>query len=398
MRRTLIVLHSSAAAGPPAHVFSWLSPLARRGCVVTAVPAAGTAAELYGTIGRTVVHGYNTLTYPRGARALAPYVARFARDVLSLGRLMRATRPDLLVVVTSAVPAALVAARLQQIPTVVFVGEILDKGVVVSRGRSLAAAATARLTAKLANGVVCCSDAVAQQFSPSSTLLVRTIYPGVDGTHGDGDGARFRMLHDLGDAAPCLAVVGNVTPARGQDLAIRAVARLREELPGIRCVIAGVAHPRPGDVAYRHELTALARRLGVEDRVDFVGLVDPIADLYAAADIVINPARFNEPFGRVAIEALSAGCAVVAARVGAVPEIVRHGREALLFAPEDDGALAAAILLLWHDRELRETLVRQGQRRIAAQFDQDLAVAAFGDVVEHVVAGAAGSASAYAAV
>ncbi len=366
--------------------------------MTTVVPGPGTAAELYATIGRTRVLGFDALTYPDGVRALAPYVARFAADVLSLSRLIRQVRPDLLVVVTASVPAALVAARLQRVPTVVFVGEILAKRLVTTRGRSLAAAATARLTAALADAVVCCSETVARQFAPQRTRLLTTIYPGVNGSHGDGDGARFRTLHGLREADPCLAVIGNVTPARGQDVAIRALARLRAELPGVRCVIAGVPHPRPVDVAYRQELATLARSLGVEDAVAFVGLVDPIADLYAAADVVVNPARFNEAFGRVAIEALSAGCPVVAARVGATPEIVRDGREALLFAPEDDEALARAVLRLWRDRGLREELVRRGRRRVAARYSEDLAVQAFGDVVERVLAARdAGAARASAA-
>lgn len=385
-RRTLVVLHSEAAAGPPQHVFSWLSPLAERGCVTTVVPRAGSAGELYAAIGRTRVLAFEPVTYPESVRALGAYAARFAADVLSLGRLMREVRPDLLVVVTASVPAALVAARLQRVPTVVFVGEILAKRLVPSRGRSLAAAATARMTAALADALVCCSDTVARQFPSAPKRLLTTIYPGVNGSHGDGDGARFRMRHGLTDADPCLAVIGNVTPARGQDVAIRALPRLREELPGIRCVIAGVPHPRRGDLAYREELAVLARRLGVEDVVAFVGLVDPIADLYAAADMVVNPARFNEAFGRVAVEALSAGCPVVAARVGATPEIVRDGREALLFPPQDDGALAAAVLRLWRDRGLREELVRGGRRRVETEFNEDVAVQAFGDVVERVLA------------
>ena len=385
-RRTLVVLHSAAAAGPPQHVFSWLSPLAKAGCVTTAVPGPGSAAELYATIGRTKVLGFEALTYPDGIRDVVGYLARFAADVLSLSRLTRQIRPDLVVVVTTSVPAALVAARLQRIPSIVFVGEILAKQLVPSRSRSLAAAATARLTAALADAVVCCSETVAQQFAPKRTRLLRTIYPGVDGSHSDGDGARFRTRHGLTAADPCLAVVGNVTRARGQDIVIRALPRLREELPGVRCVIAGIPHARSGDIAYRHELTALARRLGVEDAVTFVGLVDPIADLYAATDIVVNPARVNEAFGRVAIEALSAGCPVVSARVGATPEIVRDGREALLFAPEDHEALAGVVLRLWRDRGLRDALVRSGRRRVASKFREDFAVQAFGDVVERVLA------------
>ena len=394
-RRTLVVLHSNAAAGPPQHVFSWIAPLAELGSVTTAVPGAGSAAELYATIGPTKVLGYEPLMYPDSVRGVGPYLGRFAADVLSLSRLIRQIRPDLLVVVTAAVPAALVAARLQRVPSIVFAGEILAKRLVMSRSRSLAAAAAARLTTALADGVVCCSQTVALQFARKRTRLLETIYPGVDGTHADGDGARFRMQHGLTAADPCLAVIGNVTRARGQDIVIRALPRLREELPGVRCVIAGVPHPRPGDLAYREELAMLARSLGVEDLVAFVGLVDPIADLYAAADIVLSPARFNEAFGRVAVEALSAGGPVVAARVGATPEIVRDGRDALLFAAEDHEALAAAVLRLWRDPALREALVRSGRRRVAAKFSEEFAVKAFNDVVERgLAARAAGGARA----
>lgn len=382
--QTLIVLHARAAAGPPQHVFPWLSPLAGRGSVTAVVPQAGSAADLYGTIGRTTVLGFEPLTYPGSLRALGPFAARFAGDVRRFSRLMRQVRPDLVVVVTTAVPAALVAARLQRVATVVFVGEILDKGLVSSRGRALAAAATARLTEAFADAIVCCSQTVARQFAATRTLLLRTIYPGVDGAYAHGDGARFRALHGLTEADPCLAVIGNVAHARGQDVAIRALPGLREEFPAIRCVIAGVPHPA-GDLGYRQELTRLARRLDVEDVVAFVGLVDPIADLYAAADIVVNPARFNEPFGRVAIEALSAGCPVVAARVGAIPEVVRDGREALLFEAEDHEALRGAVSRLWRDPRLRDELVRNGRGRVSTTFSEDLAVKAFGDVLDRVL-------------
>ena len=112
---------------------------------------------------------------------------------------------------------------------------------------------------------------------------------------------------------------------------------------------------------------------------------DDVAALLAASDIVVNSARFAEPFGRVAVEALAAGRPFVAARVGAVPEVVRHGCEALLFPADDHVALAEAIARLWCDPELRDELVRNGAQRVALRFSEQRAVHAFAGVVEQVL-------------
>ena len=76
----------------------------------------------------------------------------------------------------------------------------------------------------------------------------------------------------------------------------------------------------------------------------------------------------------------------MAARVGAIPEIVRDEREALLFGAEDHDALREAVARLWRDPRLREELVGNGQERVSSKFGEDLAVEAFGDVVDRVLA------------
>lgn len=382
--RTLVILHSSAAAGPPEHVLPWLVPLAERGPLVTVVPGPGTSADLYATIGETLLLRYERLTFPRRPGEVVAHTARFAADVRAFRRVLRDVRPDLVLVVTAAVPAALLAARRSGVPTLVYVGEILDKGFEPSRVRSLGATAVLRLTST-ADGIIGCSHAVTRQFAASRARVVRTIYPGVGDDYGGGDGAGFRSLRGLTDADPLLAVVGNVTPARGQDVVLRALPALRRQLPSAHCVFAGVPHQHARDLAYRDELAALARDLGVADAVTCAGLVRPIADLFAAADVVVNPARFNEPFGRVAVEALRAGCPVVASDIGAIPEVVRDGQEALLVAPGDPDAIVSAVVRLHRDRALRSELVRNGRARADALFDESTGVAAFAAVVDGVM-------------
>jgi glycosyltransferase involved in cell wall biosynthesis len=87
--------------------------------------------------------------------------------------------------------------------------------------------------------------------------------------------------------------------------------------------------------------------------------------VYAAADVIVNPARFNEPFGRVPFEAAIAGRPAVVTRVGAIPELLRDGGSALIVEPEDPEELASAAVRALTDPELAERLV-EGAREIVA--------------------------------
>jgi glycosyltransferase involved in cell wall biosynthesis len=89
---------------------------------------------------------------------------------------------------------------------------------------------------------------------------------------------------------------------------------------------------------------------------------DDLPALYGAATAVGYPSRY-EGFGLPPLEAMACGAAVVASRVGALPETL--GEAALLVAPRDEAALTAALRRLVHDRDLREHLQRTGLTRAA---------------------------------
>jgi D-inositol-3-phosphate glycosyltransferase len=135
-------------------------------------------------------------------------------------------------------------------------------------------------------------------------------------------------------------------------------------------VIAGLPHARAVDIAYREQIDSLATQLGIEDAVSFVGQVREMADLYAASDVVVNPARFSEPFGRVAFEALMAGTPVVAAAVGGITELLCDGRNSLLFPREDSGRLAKGVVRLAQDRTLGKRLVAEAAASTLPRLNQ----------------------------
>jgi glycosyltransferase involved in cell wall biosynthesis len=99
-------------------------------------------------------------------------------------------------------------------------------------------------------------------------------------------------------------------------------------------------------------------------RIQFAGLVPDIEPEYQQADVFILPSRF-EGYGMVFAEALSAGLPVIAAKAGAVPDVV-PGTAGLLVAPDDPEALAEAVHKLLTTAGLRQQL-QQGARACAAE-------------------------------
>ena len=103
-------------------------------------------------------------------------------------------------------------------------------------------------------------------------------------------------------------------------------------------------------------LKALAKQLGITDRVTFTGRLigKAVYDEYAAAEIFCGLSR-SEALGNVFLEAQAAGCAVVATNVGGIPEIVHDGETGILVAPDDPIVAATALL----------SLLREPARRLA---------------------------------
>jgi glycosyltransferase involved in cell wall biosynthesis len=145
------------------------------------------------------------------------------------------------------------------------------------------------------------------------------------------------------------------------DVAIRALPRLPEA--------ATLSIWGTGDDRYVEEMRRLAAELGVGDRVRFEGWADAdqLVRIYADADAVLFPVRWEEPFGLVPLEAMGIGRPVVSTARGGTAEFVRDGENALVFGVDDDEALSGAILRLGEDARLRERL-REGGRQTAARF------------------------------
>jgi glycosyltransferase involved in cell wall biosynthesis len=384
-KRICVVVHYEGMSGALRSLHHRFGAVAQDAPVEFVVPGPGPAQRELEAIGPVRALQFSALTFPSTAASSPGHLFELGRQAARFRNHFRRSRPDLVVVTSMMVPAALGAARRQGIPVLVHASELLNAERLPSVAKQATAQRLLKGTAKRATAVVACSDLVAAQFEPAE-IQVETLYPPIaaQGDAGDRDG--FRRRHRIPAQAPCVAMVGSVTRGRGQDLLLRAMALVRGRVPGARCLIVGDPFERGRDLDYRRRLGNLVRELGIEEAVSFTGAVDQVADVYAAADVVVNPARIPESFGRVACEALAAGRPVVSTRTGAVAEVLDHGRTALLVKPDAPAELAGAISLLLEDRELAAKMAAAGRDDVLRRFDPGPIAERFRQIVEETLA------------
>ena len=163
-----------------------------------------------------------------------------------------------------------------------------------------------------------------------------------------------------------IAQVSRMEAWKGHELHLDALARLRD-LPGWVCwMIGGVQ--RRAEQSYLKTLKERAQRLGLAERVRFLGQRSDVPALLHAADIFCQPNRDPEPFGIVFVEALAAGLPVITTAMGAAAEIIDSSC-GMAVAPGDADALAQALRTLIQDREARTRLGANGPRRAAMLCD-----------------------------
>ena len=160
-------------------------------------------------------------------------------------------------------------------------------------------------------------------------------------------------------APPLLLSITRLHPGepKGIDLTLRALA----QLPEARYLVAG-------DGADRPRLEALARELGVADRVEFRGAVEPDerAALLRACDVFVLPSA-SEGFGIVYLEAMAYSKPCVASHLGGVPEVIEHERTGLL-GPQEVPFLVSALGALTRDEARRRRLGEAGRERVRTRF------------------------------
>lgn len=149
---------------------------------------------------------------------------------------------------------------------------------------------------------------------------------------------------------------------KGIDHVLRAIHILRRDYPELTYTIVG-------DGGDRQRLEAIARSLGIDERVTFAGWQNhfDLPEMYRACDLFVLPSA-QEGFGLVFLEAMAAGRAVVATHAGAIPEVVVDRETGWLVDYGDVEGLASAIARLSSDAALRRRMGHAGRNRFLEHF------------------------------
>jgi glycosyltransferase involved in cell wall biosynthesis len=217
------------------------------------------------------------------------------------------------------------------------------------------------LLALLTDHFVCVSQdsarvAVAQGISPRK---VTHLWNGIDLT-------RFQPG---GDPAGPAVLVARLSPEKDVATLLKATALVRRDAPDFRLEIVG-------DGVCMMELRQLAEELHLGDGVTFLGQRRDVPALLSRASLLVL-SSLSEGVSLTLLEAMASGLPVVATRVGGNPEVVADGETGLLVPPADAPALAAALLRLHRDAEMRRRMGEAGRRRVERHFDVRGMVAAY---------------------
>ena len=231
---------------------------------------------------------------------------------------------------------------------------------------------------QLAARVIVNSDAVRGRFWWGTADRLCRIHNGVDTVRfaPRPPSAALRAALGLSIRDRVVVSVGRFVSYKGYEDLLRAAAIVHRQDAGIHWVLVG-------DGELRVHLERQANALGIQELVHFTGWLDDVREMLALADLFVLPSH-GEHFGRVLIEAMAMGKAVVATDAGGVPEIVTHGETGWLVPPRQPDRLAEAVHEILVHGEQAGQFGLAGRRVVEDRFSLDRHVSQVQSLYHHL--------------
>lgn len=176
---------------------------------------------------------------------------------------------------------------------------------------------------------------------------------------------RMRLKYDLG-AEPVVGIIARLSEVKGQDILIKAMKTVHEQIPDAKLIIAGEGKTEP-------LLRKMVKEFQLERNVLFYPLTNKAVEILPLLDIFVMPSR-QEGLGISIMEAQAAGVPVIASRVGGIPSLIEEGRTGFLVEPEDPISLGQTILRVLRDPDRLARVANAGREFIRTDHSADLMV------------------------
>jgi len=182
-------------------------------------------------------------------------------------------------------------------------------------------------------------------------------------------GKQIRKEFDIGVDNNLIGMVGNFQEWKGQLTVINAVNILKDQYPGIKCLlIGGVSDKYKKDKEYFEKVKSKILELGLKENIIITGYRPDVPDLMHAFDLIIHSSIQPEPFGRVIIEGMCLEKAVIATDIGGAKEIIENGISGILIPPNRPDILKNKIEYLLKNKEIRKALGKNGFKKVTEKF------------------------------
>jgi N-acetyl-alpha-D-glucosaminyl L-malate synthase BshA len=220
-----------------------------------------------------------------------------------------------------------------------------------------------RFAIEQSDGVTAISEDLAQRTRESFTVTrpIEVIRNFVNCDLYRRDSVRYKEMRPryAADNERLLVHLSNFRPVKRVTDVVEVFARIAREIPARLMLI--------GDGPDRSAAEFLAYRLGIFDRIHFLGKQDNVNELLPLADLMIMPSEM-ESFGLAALEAMACHVPTIATRVGGVPELIEHNINGLLYDVGDVDAMAEGALKLLRNPTALDSLAQTARRTAQDRF------------------------------
>ncbi len=206
---------------------------------------------------------------------------------------------------------------------------------------------------------------------------IKLVYNGVNTRHfadAKNEVGKENLRRQLNLKPDCLLVgiVGEIAAHKGQTDFVRAASSVVKQFPEAEFLIVG--QDNSANKKQQKSLESLIEELGLQNKIHLLGWTDDAAPIFAALDVFVS-ASHTEPFGLVIVEAMAAGCAVVATATDGAKEIIKDGDTGKLVPIANPTELSQMIIEILSDENLRQTLGEKAQLSVKEKFSIERMVA-----------------------